>query len=478
MLRRRTKIVVTLGPSTDNAETLEHMMQAGVNVVRVNFSHGPQELHEKRIQAVRDCAQKLKVVVGILADLQGPKIRIARFQKGKVTLMPGEQFILDATLPIAAGNEISVGIDYKELPNDVKSGDTLLLDDGRIVLTVEKVDGPRVFCVVKAGGELSNNKGINRLGGGLTAPALTEKDKADLLVAVALNVDYIAVSFPRDAADINLARELLTAAGSNAGIIAKIERTEAITNIDAIISASDGVMVARGDLAIEIGEAAVPGVQKHIIRRSRALNRPVITATQMMESMIHSPVPTRAEVSDVANAVLDHTDAVMTSAETAVGQYADRVVETMSRVCMAAEKERSTKISGHRIDMCFQHADEAIAMATVYTANHMDVTAIIALTESGATPLLMSRIKTGIPIYGLSRHARTLGKMTLYRDVYPIYFDVTELSRDEVNPASVAHLKQLGYVKDGDLIILTKGDHLGVHGGTNAMKIIRVGEVM
>ncbi len=442
----------------------------------INFSHGADMVHA-RVNAVRACAEKLGEHVGIMADLQGPKIRIARFQRGKVNLEKGAQFILDALMQPTAGNDISVGIDYKELPNDVFAGDTLLLDDGRIVLIVKTVEGPRIICQVKVGGELSNNKGINRLGGGLSATALTEKDKADILIAAEAKVDYVAVSFPRDANDMQIARDLLTTAGSNAGLIAKIERAEALTHIDEIILASDAVMVARGDLAVEIGEAQVPGAQKHIIRRSRALDRPVITATQMMESMIYSAIPTRAEVSDVANAVLDHTDAVMLSAETAVGANPDKVVETMSRICMAAEKESSTQTSKHRMELQFSRIDEAIAMAAIYTANHLGgIKAIIALTESGSTPLIMSRIRTGIPIYGLSRHALTLGKMTLYRDVNPLYFDVTVIPHEMVNAECVSVLKRKGFVQTGDLILLTKGDHTGVHGGTNALKIIRVEE--
>jgi len=470
---RRTKIVATLGPATDAPGVLENVIKAGVNVVRINFSHGADMVHT-RVNAVRQCAEKLGKHIGIMADLQGPKIRIARFQKTKITLEKGSQFILDATMSPTAGNDVSVGIDYKELPNDVKAGDTLLLDDGRIVLTVKKVDGSQIICQVAVGGELSNNKGINRLGGGLSATALTEKDKADILIAAEVKVDYVAVSFPRDANDMQVARNLLMAAGSSAGLIAKIERAEAVTNIDEIILASDGVMVARGDLAVEIGEAEVPGVQKHIIRRARALDRPVITATQMMESMIHNAIPTRAEVSDVANAVLDHTDAVMLSAETAVGEYPEKVVETMSRICIAAEKERSTTTSRHRMELEFTRIDEAVAMAATYTANHLGIKAIIALTESGSTPLMMSRIRTGIPIYGLSRHLLTLGKMTLYRDVYPICFDDTSVPHDMVNGACIALLKSQGSVNEGDLILLTKGDRTGLHGGTNTLKIIRV----
>ncbi len=474
---RRTKIVATLGPATDDPAVMERLLQAGTNMVRINFSHGA-DMAQTRITAVRECAAKLKVSVGIMADLQGPKIRISRFQKGKVNLQKGAQFILDASLPVTAGTDVSVGIDYKQLPDDVGPGDTLLLDDGRIVLTVKKVEGPRVICQVVVGGELSNNKGINRLGGGLTAAALTEKDKADLLVAVAANVDYIAVSFPRDAKDIQIARDLLTAAGSQAGIIAKIERAEALTHIDEIISASDAIMVARGDLAIEIGDAEVPGAQKHMIRRARALDRPVITATQMMESMIQSPVPTRAEVSDVANAVLDQSDAVMLSAETAVGVHPALVVETMARICIAAEKQPETQISGHRMELQFTRTDEAIAMATLYTANHLDIKAILTLTESGSTPLMMSRIRTGIPIYALSRNPLSLGKMTLYRDVFPIFFDPTQPDAETLNAMAIATLKDLGLIAPGERIIFTKGDHMGVHGGTNSMKIIVVDEVI
>ncbi len=473
---RRTKIVATLGPATDAPDMLEKIIQAGADVVRINFSHGADMVHT-RVKAVRECAARLGKIVGIMGDLQGPKIRIARFQNGKILLTRGAQFILDAQLPTMAGNDVCVGIDYKELPNDVSAGDTLLLDDGRIVLIVKKVEESKVICEVSVGGELSNNKGINRLGGGLTADALTDKDKADLLVAVEVGVDYIAVSFPRDAKDIQIARELLAQAGSSAGIVAKIERAEAVQNIDEIILASDGVMVARGDLAVEIGEAQVPGTQKHIIRRARALDRPVITATQMMESMITNSIPTRAEVSDVANAVLDQTDAVMLSAETAVGAHPDLVVQAMARICVATEKERSTRISHHRVEMEFTRIDEAIAMAAMYTANHLKIKAIVALTESGSTPLMMSRIRTDIPIYGLSRHALTLGKMTLYRDVYPIYFNVAKDHSKVVNAEAVKTLKQSGFVSDGDLILLTKGDLTGVHGSTNALKIIRVNHI-
>jgi pyruvate kinase len=470
---RRTKIVATLGPATDAPGMLENIISAGVDVVRINFSHGSDMIHA-RVNAVRECAQKLGKQVGIMGDLQGPKIRIARFQKSKILLEKSAQFILDASFPSNAGTDVCVGIDYKDLPNDVFPQDTLLLDDGRIVLTVKKVENQRIICQVAVGGELSNNKGINRLGGGLSATALTEKDKADIITASEAKLDYVAVSFPRNAQDMLLAKQLLQAAGSHAGTVAKIERAEALTNIDEIISASDGVMVARGDLAVEIGEVEVPAAQKHIINRARALNKPVITATQMMESMIQNPIPTRAEVSDVANAVLDQTDAVMLSAETAVGQYPEKVVETMARICVAAEKDRTTQISNYRMEMQFARIDEAIAMAAIYTANHLGIRAIIGLTESGATPLMMSRLRTGIPIYGLSKQDSTLAKMTLYRDVYPLYFDGNAVPVEQTDAECIALLKSKGVVNAGDLILLTKGDYSGVHGGTNTLKIIRI----
>lgn len=475
MKRRRTKIVATLGPATDDLTMLEKILTAGVNVVRSNFSHGSVLEQQQRIEAVRDIAKKIGRHIGVLADMQGPKIRISKFEENEVTLNTGDTFVLDAELASDAGTEHTVGIDYKDLPKDVQVGDTLLLDDGRLELTVKQVDAARIICEVEVGGVLKNNKGINRRGGGLSAGALTDKDREDIKTAVKFDVDYIAISFPRSAEDINEARELINqAGGENIGIIAKIERFEAIANIDEIILAADGVMVARGDLAVEIGDAEVPAIQKMIIKRARDLDRPVITATQMMESMIESTIPTRAEVSDVANAVIDGTDAVMLSAETAVGDHPDLVVETMSRVCVSAEKHPSTMRSRHRVESQFKRVDEAIAMATMYTANHLKIAAIIALTESGATPLWMSRIRSGMPIYALSRLSKTLGKMSLYRGVYPTYFDVTELERDTINRAAVAELEKRGIVQSGDLVIITKGDHMGVLGGTNAMKIVQV----
>ncbi len=475
MQHKRTKIIATLGPSSDNPEILKRMIKHGLDLVRLNFSHGVSADHEKRVHLVRQVASDMGREIGVLADLQGPKIRISKFKNKKIMLNDDAEFILDAALDSEAGDEHQVGIDYKELPQDVKAKDILLLDDGRLVFVVEKVVGHKIYCRVKVGGELSNNKGINRQGGGLSAKALTDKDKKDLITAVNLGADYIAISFPRTAADIHEARELVKKAGGHAGIIAKIERTEAVKAIDEIIEASDAVMVARGDLGVEIGDAELPAVQKHIIHRARTLDKAVITATQMMETMIHNAIPTRAEVFDVANAVIDGTDAVMLSAETATGKHPDIVIEAMARICVGAEKQSVTRISRHRVECQFNRVDEVIAMATMYAANHFCIKAIIALSESGSTPLWMSRIRSGIPIYGLTRSVEAQRKMTLYRGVYPMHFSYTENERTQVNQRAIAELKQRGIVSDGEFVIITRGDKTGFPGATNTMKIVQVG---
>jgi pyruvate kinase len=471
---RRTKIVVTLGPSLDDPSMLERVILAGAVVFRANFSHSDLSIHEKRINLVREIAARHQKIIAILIDLQGPKIRIGRFVNKKIRLEEGQAFILDAAWPEENGNEDIVSIGYENLPQDVKPDDTLLLDDGRIVLNVTKIEGSKIYCKVIVSGDLSDNKGINRLGGGLSAEALTAKDRSDIKEAVRLQADYIAVSFPRNPDDIKEARILLKAAGGNPGIIAKIERAEAITNLVGIIQASDAVMIARGDLGVEIGDAELPSMQKKIIKVARIYNKPVITATQMLETMTHNTIPTRAEVSDVANAVLDGTDAVMLSGETAVGLYPDKAVAAMDRICLSAEKPRKAK-HNHK-DFHFKYVDEAIASATMYTANHLDIQAIIALTESGTTPLLMSRINSYIPIYGLSRHDATLRRMTLFRGVYPISFDATHIDRRVLNQAATLELKKRGILKDADHVIITKGDLIGVHGRTNSLKIVTVGD--
>ena len=471
---RRTKIVATLGPGSSSSEVILEMIRAGVDVFRLNFSHGSHEEQKHRVDLIRECSESTGRIVGILADLQGPKIRTHKFKDGVVQLIRGETFILDAALGKNEGTQERVGLAYKNLPKDVKKGDTLLLDDGRVELEVSEVVGDEVRCTVIYSCELSNNKGINLKGGGLSAPALTDKDKEDLVAAVAMDVDYVALSFARTAADVNQCRELVVAEGSDAGIVTKVERAEAIENIDEIVEASDVIMVARGDLGVEMGDAELPELQKSLIKKARAMNRVVITATQMMESMIDSPIPTRAEVFDVANSVLDGTDAVMLSGETAVGRYPAKTVQAMGRICEHAELQRVAMTSDHRVDLVFGRVDEAIAMATMYTANHLKMNAIASMTESGATVLWMSRISSGIPIYALTPRLRTLSRVTLYRGVYPLRADFTNLPAEDVTIGVVELMKSKGIVESGDRIVLTRGDMLGDQGGSNIMKIVSV----
>ncbi len=474
-MERSTKIVATLGPASSDAAVLERMFRAGVDVVRLNFSHGTADDHRKRAELVRETCRKVDRAVGIMADLQGPKIRVGRFGDGKVSLKVGEAFILDAGLEVP-GDATRVGLDYKELPRDVKPGDMLLLDDGKMVLEVASVRGNEINTLVRQGGWLSNNKGINRQGGGLTAPALTPKDIDDIRTAAQMNVDYVAVSFPKSGADMYMARELLRAAGGKAMLIAKIERAEAIPALADIMQACDGIMVARGDLAVEVGDAAVPALQKRMIREARQLNKLTITATQMMESMISSPVPTRAEVSDVANAVLDGTDAVMLSAESASGMYPVETIAAMHRICVEAEKSQPVTLESEFLNRVFTRVDQSIAMAALFTAYHLKVKAIASLTESGSTALWMSRLNCGVPIYALTAQAETRYRCTLFRDVYPLMVKYVGHDREELLAEAEAVLVRNGVVKDGDIIVLTIGEPIGKSGGTNTMKIVKVGE--
>lgn len=476
--QRRTKIVATLGPASSSPEILERLILAGMNVARLNFSHGAADDHRERVRLLRELAAKHGRHIAIMGDLQGPKIRIAKFQNGAVHLRAGQAFALSTEHPLDQGDENIVGIDYPSLVQDCHPGDELLLDDGRIVLTVETVDAQTVQTIVSVGGPLSNNKGINRRGGGISAPSLTDKDREDIKLAAQLELDYVAVSFPRYGRDIEQARELVKAAGSQAWIIAKIERAEAVADdqaLDDLIQASDGVMVARGDLGVEIGDARLAGIQKRIIQHARTLNKVVITATQMMESMIGSPMPTRAEVSDVANAVLDYTDAVMLSAESASGDYPVEAVAAMARICLGAEQEPMNIRSQHRLGETFTRCDETIALASMYAANHFPgVKAIASLTESGHTPLIMSRIRSGVPIYCVTRHPATQRRAAMFRGVYPMAFDASSIDPARLNEAVIAELKNVTPLEQDDWIILTKGDFYTNSGGTNGMKIVKV----
>ncbi|PPE65736.1 pyruvate kinase [Caldimonas caldifontis] len=476
-MNRATKIVATLGPASSTPEILERMIRTGVDVVRLNFSHGTAQDHIDRATLVREAAQRAGKEVAIMADLQGPKIRVGKFEGGKTFLEQGQSFILDAGWTQLGNNE-RVGLDYKELPRDVKPGDTLLLNDGLIVLTVDRVGGDAVFTHVKVGGELSNNKGINKQGGGLTAPALTAKDMEDIKTAMSFQCEYLAVSFPKNATDMEMARQLANVAGEpwrhKPSLIAKIERSEAIPHLEAILKASDGIMVARGDLAVEVGNAAVPALQKRMIRMAREMDKVVITATQMMESMIVNPVPTRAEVSDVANAVLDGTDAVMLSAETAAGKYPIETVEQMAHIALAAEGAEDVELDSDFVNKRFGRIDQSIAMGALFTAHHLGCKAIIALTESGSTALWMSRHKIHVPIFGLTSQLVSQRKMALYRNVRPLLMPSYQ-DRDEALHKAEALLVERGVLKPGDTYAITCGEPMGYPGGTNMLKVCRVG---
>lgn len=475
---RKTKIVTTLGPSTDGEGILESIIAAGANVVRMNFSHGSADDHRARVIQVRNIAARLGIHVAILGDLQGPKIRISTFQDGKITLNVGDTFTLDSELEVGLGNQDAVGLDYKNLPQDVGAGDILLLDDGRIQLQVSQVDGNKVHTQVLVGGKLSNNKGINKKGGGLSADALTEKDKRDILLAAELKVDFLAVSFPRNGADMNYARRLARDAGLETKLVAKVERAETVAsseNIDDIIRASDAIMVARGDLGVEIGDAELIGVQKKLIRRAKDLNRIVIVATQMMESMMENPMPTRAEVMDVANAVLDGTDAVMLSGETAAGKYPVETVRYMADVCIGAEKTMEYDQQTYRINTTFETSEEATSMAAIYAANHMEgIKAIINLTESGRTAVMTSRLNSFLPIFALSKNDTALNRCALFRGVTPIYFDGKDETGIEVANAAIKTLQSLKLLEYGDMVIITQGDIMDVEGSTNCIRILPV----
>ncbi|MCA0177400.1 MAG: pyruvate kinase [Proteobacteria bacterium] len=476
-MSRATKIVATLGPACNEDEVLERLLRAGVDVVRLNFSHGSAEDHIRRAETVRALAAKVGKTVALMADLQGPKIRVGRFADGKVQLEVGQPFVLDAARA-TPGDGAGVGLDYKELARDVRAGDTLLLNDGLIVLKVDDVRGEAVHTTVQVGGELSNNKGINKLGGGLTAPALTGKDMEDIRTAMSFRCDYLAVSFPKSATDMELARQLANVAGEalrhKPALIAKIERSEAIPQLEAILKASDGIMVARGDLAVEVGNAAVPALQKRMIRVAREMDKVVITATQMMESMIVNPVPTRAEVSDVANAVLDGTDAVMLSAETAAGKYPVQTVEAMAAIALEAEQAAEVRLDADFTNKKFARIDQSIAMAALFTAHHQGCKAIVALTESGSTALWMSRYNIRVPIYALTTSATTEARMALYRNVRPL-----RIAKFSDRDAALAEAERLlvsaGVLRPGDTYAITCGEPMGYPGGTNMLKVGQVG---
>ncbi|NNK37290.1 MAG: pyruvate kinase, partial [Xanthomonadales bacterium] len=430
--RRRTKIIATLGPGTDEPGVLEGLIRAGVDVFRLNMSHGDAESHEQRARMVRNAARKLRWQVGLLVDLQGPKIRVETFENGSVKLESGDHFTLDSVDTTTPGNDRRVGVSYAGLPDDVKPGDVLLLDDGLISMQVQLVEGGQVHCLVENGGKLSNRKGLNLQGGGLSVAGLAKHDEPHIELAARMGADFLAVSFVSSAEDMHQARELLQRAGSEAALVAKIERMEAIENLEEICDAAEVIMVARGDLGVEIGDEELPGLQKRIIRTAIRHNRIVATATQMMQSMIENPVPTRAEVLDVANAVLDGTDAVMLSAETAVGKHPVKVIESLNRICLGAERHFEREGDVTHLNVRFERIDQAIAMAAMFMATNVSVQAIVALTESGSTAQWLSRVQTSVPIFAFSTNSSSRRKMALFRDVFPVKQSSTSDDGDEV----------------------------------------------
>ena len=474
-MRRRTKIVATLGPASDDMQSLCDMINAGLDVARLNFSHGDAADHIRRADLLRSAAESCGREVGIMGDLQGPKIRIRRFKDHSVFLVDGENFFLDSTLGLMDGDKSGVGVALDWLHEDLSPGDILLLNDGMITLEVTSIEGKRIHTTIINGGILSDHKGINLKGGGLSAAALTDIDKQNIILAAKMNLDFLAVSFVRNGEDIEEARRLFMEAGGKGLIVAKVERAEAIKNIDSIIEVSDVIMVARGDLGVEIGYAELIGVQKKIISKTRKAHKIVITATQMMESMIQNPIPTRAEVSDVSNAVIDGTDAVMLSGETAVGAYPAGAISAMAEVCVGAEKfPRQTSQTNHRMQDHFGLVDEAIAMATMYTANHMSVKAIIALTESGSTTRWMSRIRSDIPIFAFTPYVSTSRRVAMYPGVHPVLFEIDGKNPQSLNDDIFNTILLNKLLEVGDFALLTKGDLNGVPGSTNSMTVIEV----
>lgn len=473
---RKTKIVATLGPSSCSEEMIARLIINGVDVFRLNFSHGSKEAHIRNAELIRKLSKELNTSIGILCDLQGPKLRIGKFKDGQIELFKNDSFVLDANCKL--GSNQRVGLDYKNLPKEVTIGTVLLLDDGRIVLVVDKVADSEIYCTVITGGVLSDNKGINRQGGGLSAPSITPKDEEDIKTAVSICADFIAISFPKSSSDIHHAKDLIKKAGGYAHVVAKIERAEAVSALDEIVEAADVVMVARGDLGVEIGDALVPGIQKRIIRTARAKNKVVITATQMMESMINNPIPTRAEVSDVANAVLDGTDAVMLSAETASGKYPLETVDAVNRVCLEAEHEQELQGFNTFEEKTFTKIDESIAMAASYIANHLPIKAIASLTQSGITALWLSRANNHVPVYALSTESKTRRRLKLYRGVYPVLLNTDTHDKNEILLIAEESIKSQNNLKFGDMILITVGEPVGTAGSTNSLKIIRLGDAL
>ena len=468
---RRTKIVATIGPSSQDPAVLESLIDAGMNVARLNFSHGDRDDHLAVVTAIRDIARRKDVAVGILQDLQGPKIRTGRFTAGKVTLQPGQKFTITAS--DAPGDETIVSTTYKGLPDDVRPGLELLLDDGNISLRVDDVRGPDIHTTVLIGGTLSNNKGINIPGADLSVPALTDKDLEDAQFGTELGVDWVAVSFVRSRDDLLLARHYLTRFGSRARLMAKIEKPSAVDRFDELLAEADGIMVARGDLGVELPAEQVPVIQKRLIGKCQLAGKPVITATQMLESMILNPRPTRAEASDVANAIFDGTDAIMLSAETAAGKYPLEAVRMMDRIARNTEAsaEYQRLIDAHRPPQ--QTTQDAVALAACEVAATLGAAAIVCFTATGSTVARVSRNRPSTVIAAFTPSERVRNQLTLTWGVQPRLAADPKDSDDMVLIANQCS-RESGLAEPGDRIVMTAGVPFGMHGTTNLIRVERV----
>ena len=470
---RATKIVATIGPASRSPEVLGRMMDAGLNVVRMNFSHGDQEDHRQTFQMVRELAAQKNLPIGILQDLQGPKIRVARFAEGKVTLAQGDRFTI--TMDDVEGDQTRVGSTYKGLALDVHPGMTLLLDDGNMALKVEGVRGNDVLTTVMVGGVLKNNKGINVPEADLSVPALSDKDVSDMEFGASLGVDWVALSFVRSRDDLLLARHYLARFGSRAKLMAKIEKPQAVDRFEDILREVDGIMVARGDLGVEMRPEQVPTIQKRIIRMCREQGKPVITATQMLESMIGLPRPTRAEASDVANAIYDGTDAVMLSAESAAGLYPVESVAMMDRIAREAEGSEHYQMLQQQQVIDTELAQDSIAFAACSIGEKLDAPAIVTFTSTGGAATRIAKYRPPLAILALTPNEQTRNQLTLSWGVVPM---LSEDPRDTDDMVRIANdeLKKSGLADVTDRYVITAGVPFGVRGTTNMLRVERLRE--
>ncbi|CAJ1003657.1 pyruvate kinase [Brevibacillus aydinogluensis] len=473
---RKAKIVCTIGPASESVETLKKLIHAGMNVARLNFSHGSHEEHAARIANIRQAARETGKQVAILLDTKGPEIRTGTLAVDAVELQEGQTIVL--TTEDVPGTAERISITYADLPRDVKKGDTILIDDGLIGLTVEAVEGHEIICRIKNGGTLKSKKGVNVPGVKINLPGITEKDAQDIEFGIRQGVDFIAASFVRKAADILEIREILERHGVHIDIIAKIENEEGVDNVDEILAVSDGLMVARGDLGVEIPAEEVPLVQKKLIKKCNELGKPVITATQMLDSMQRNPRPTRAEASDVANAIFDGTDAIMLSGETAAGKYPVESVETMNRIALRAEQELNYReILYNQAVQKQMTITDAISQAVANAALDLDAAAIITATESGHTARMVSKYRPKAPIVAVTPHAEVVRRLALVNGVYPVLGPMANTT-DEMLELSVQQSLEAGYVRHGDLVVITAGVPVREVGTTNLMKIHVIGDIV